>query len=186
MEGNDAARLNLTREQYNKPEFMQVYAPDGSVGLVDKKSIPLQGGIGVLPKGYTMPKLPQELTETQKLNHAAYLKHIAENGAPKTRGEADRIKALYGIGGGSSVGGLPDPYASPKGGLAAPSAPAPKVSPLANVEPMLVPFDRSSYERFEAAAQQGDPMGLAVIKGWLQTNQLPVGIRQNLERQYGN
>lgn len=118
--------LKLRQNEAARPDLMQMYDAKGNVVLVDKRS--LKAGVDgtvSLPTGLRMPKLPQELTERQKIQLTAYNKALEGLPTDVPRAQLDALAARYGVA--DIIGGV--------GGLSWGDAPVPKVAPTPVAQP---------------------------------------------------
>lgn len=85
--------LGVSRQNSNRPDLMQMYDAKGNVVLVDKRTMqPV-----TMPEGLRMPKLPQELTERQKMQLTAYNKALEGLPSDLPRAQLDALAARYGV-----------------------------------------------------------------------------------------
>lgn len=58
-------------------------------------------------------------------------------------------------------------------------------NPAASIEPMVTQYNPAAFENFLSGAKRGDPTSIAIVKGWIQTNQLTAGQRKAAEAVVG-
>lgn len=179
----DDQRLALARQQSATPQWeLFVDRETGRLVPVDLRSIPRgEGGTGILPGNLVKPSKPLAPVERAKaisdLVDAGYSKEFA-------------AIMVDNMSGGT---GLPQP------GAAAPAAPAGSdaalveannsrkkaANPAASIRPTVVQYSPAAFENFLSGAKRGDPTSIAVVKGWIQSNQLTAGQRKAAEAVVG-
>lgn len=86
--------------------------------------------------------------------------------------------------------GLPRPgAAAPAGGdaalVAANNSRQKAANPAASIEPTVTEYNPAAWENFMSGAKRGDPVSIAIVKGWIQSNQLAAGQRKEAEAVVG-
>lgn len=97
---NDNARTGIAAQglkqrerELGRPDLIQMYDKNNNVVLVDKRTMtPV-----TMPEGLRMPKLPQELTERQKMQLTAYNKALEGLPSDVPRAQLDALASRYGV-----------------------------------------------------------------------------------------
>ena len=156
--GLAAAGEGRAREAANKPDFVQMTNDKGEVVFVDRRKLTVgNDGIAAVPPGVRAQKLPQQLSDEQKLGLQAYYKSLTD-APPQTPAEADQRKATYGVQGlaGAPSGGMP--------GWGEATAQKPKTAPNQNpagvvAQPVqrdpLQPTSQAEHRALQVALQRG-------------------------------
>jgi len=156
---NDGARLGLARAAQDRPDFAQMTNDKGEAVFVDRRKIKSDSsGVAVMPAGIRPQKLPQTLSDQQKMGLEAYYAAV-KNAPPQTQAEGDQLKALYGVQGlmGAPSGGMPGWGEKTVNKPTQASGTSDRASPQ---QDPLQPTSQAEYRVLQTALQQGlTPVG---------------------------
>lgn len=108
-EEQDRTRTGIAFGQANRPQYLQLINERNEPVLVDQNRLPQKDGVLQLPPGLRMAKLPQTLSDQEKIGYEEYLKAVQLLPPNAPQAQRDRLAQEFGVtrivGGGRS--GLP-------------------------------------------------------------------------------
>jgi len=167
MLGLRAQEVNRSGAQANKPDFVQMTNDKGEAVFVDRRKIQTDAsGVAVMPPGIRAPRMPQTMTDEQKISLTQYYRSLEAN-PPATPAMADKRKADFGVAGilggpsgGQLAGGAPDWQVATGAGVSKPRPTTQQPAPDGSAPDATQPRNPVEYRQLQDALQRGlTPVG---------------------------